>query len=301
MAGSAGVAALAFGTLAAAVPPAQQSAPAPLFAALERVDDATPTAQDRGPDAVDRELARQALPSGTQEAEAQESEAGELTAIFTPDVTGQLWVVDAVNVRTGPSADDERLATAAAGSQVDVTGATEGDWTQVIWESEVAWVHTDYLSKTKPEPEPEPAAASSSTSGSSSSGSGSSSGSSSGGVSGAYCSKSSSIEPNLQRNAAAAYRAVCAKFPAVSSFGGFRPGDSGDHGSGRAVDIMISGAAGWDIARYLQANASTLGVTYVIYEQKIWLAGKPTSSWEFMADRGGATANHYDHVHVSTR
>jgi hypothetical protein len=41
------------------------------------------------------------------------------------------------------------------------------------------------------------------------------------------------------------------------------------------------------------------GVTYVIYEQKIWQAGNPTSEWKVMPDRGSATANHYDHVHVS--
>ncbi len=116
------------------------------------------------------------------------------------------------------------------------------------------------------------------------------------------CSKSTSIEAHLTSNARAVYRAVCALFGgSVSSFGGHRPGDGGDHGSGRAVDIMVSGNPGWEIARYLQANARELGVTYVIYEQKIWLAGNPTSQWKFMEDRGSRTANHYDHVHVSVK
>jgi hypothetical protein len=98
------------------------------------------------------------------------------------------------------------------------------------------------------------------------------------------------------------YRAVCAAFGgSVSSFGGYRAGDGGDHGSGRAVDIMVSGQPGRDIARYVQAHARELGVTYVIYEQKIWLAGNPTSQWKFMEDRGSRTANHYDHVHVSVK
>ena len=98
------------------------------------------------------------------------------------------------------------------------------------------------------------------------------------------------------------YRAVCAAYGgSVSSFGGLRPGDDGDHGSGRAVDIMVSGEPGWEIARFLQANAGELGISYLIYEQRYWPAGSPAGAWEWMADRGGATANHYDHVHVSVR
>jgi len=96
------------------------------------------------------------------------------------------------------------------------------------------------------------------------------------------------------------YRAVCAAFPGtVSSFGGYRAGDDGDHGSGRAVDIMVSGEPGRTIARYVQAHARELGVSYVIYQQKIWLAGRPTGEWKAMEDRGSTTANHFDHVHVS--
>ncbi len=122
------------------------------------------------------------------------------------------------------------------------------------------------------------------------------------GLSGASCSVSRSIESHLSSNARAVYRAVCAAFGgAVSSFGGYRAGDGGDHGSGRAVDIMVSGQPGRDIARYVQAHARELGVTYVIYEQRIWLAGNPTSQWKFMEDRGSRTANHYDHVHVSVK
>ena len=120
------------------------------------------------------------------------------------------------------------------------------------------------------------------------------------GVSGASCSISPSIQSHLTSNARAVYRAVCAAFGStVSAFGGYRPGDPGDHGSGRAVDIMVSGDPGLAIARYVQAHARELHVTYVIYQQKIWLVGHPTSQWRMMEDRGSRTANHYDHVHVS--
>jgi hypothetical protein len=120
------------------------------------------------------------------------------------------------------------------------------------------------------------------------------------GVSGASCSISRSIESHLASNARSVYRAVCAAFRgSVSAFGGYRAGDPGDHGSGRAVDIMVSGEPGHAIARYVQAHARELHVTYVIYQQRIWLAGHPTSQWRLMEDRGSRTANHYDHVHVS--
>jgi hypothetical protein len=117
-------------------------------------------------------------------------------------------------------------------------------------------------------------------------------------LSDASCSISPAIVSNLTSNARSVYRAVCAAFGrSVSSFGGYRAGDPRDHGSG--VDIMVSGQPGRDIARYVQAHARELHVTYVIYEQKIWLVGKPTSQWRTMEDRGSRTANHYDHVHVS--
>jgi hypothetical protein len=120
------------------------------------------------------------------------------------------------------------------------------------------------------------------------------------GLSAARCPISSSIQSHLTANARAVYRAVCAAFHGtVSSFGGYRAGSSGDHGTGRAVDIMVSGDPGLAIAHYVQAHAEALHVTYVIYQQKIWLAGKPTSQWTPMEDRGSRTANHYDHVHVS--
>ena len=120
------------------------------------------------------------------------------------------------------------------------------------------------------------------------------------GVSTASCPISPSIESHLTSNARAVYRAVCAAFGhTVSAFGGYRAGSPGDHGSGRAVDIMVSGDPGWAIARYVQAHSRELHVTYVIYQQHIWLAGTPTSHWRAMEDRGSRTANHYDHVHVS--
>jgi uncharacterized protein YraI len=196
-----------------------------------------------------------------------------------PAVVGHLWAKTDVNVRSGPSATRSRIGSLEALTRAAITGVTKNGWTQVVTDGRAGWVRSTYLSKSKPNPQPR---------------------STSTGVSGAPCSISSGIEAHLTSDARSVYRAVCAAFGgSVSSFGGYRPGDGGDHGSGRAVDIMVSGEPGWDIARYVQAHSRELSVTYVIYQQRIWLAGNPTSQWKLMEDRGSTTANHYDHVHVS--
>ena len=97
-------------------------------------------------------------------------------------------------------------------------------------------------------------------------------------------------------NAIAVINAVKAEFPGSGPFGGYRPGDPLDHGTGHAVDIMCSTAEGNEIASFLQAHAGELNIKYLIWRQRIWYPG---GSWQGMADRGSATANHYDHVHVS--
>ncbi|MFH5207610.1 hypothetical protein [Antrihabitans spumae] len=73
-------------------------------------------------------------------------------------------------------------------------------------------------------------------------------------------------------------------------------GGSGDHGSGLALDLMMSDPALGDaVANYVLANQDAFNVTYVIWQQRYNDGG----GWSMMEDRGGATANHYDHVHVS--
>ncbi|WP_232665020.1 hypothetical protein [Pseudonocardia sp. TRM90224] len=68
-----------------------------------------------------------------------------------------------------------------------------------------------------------------------------------------------------------------------------------DHPSGKAIDFMIGRAAGDQLAQCALNNKKELGITYVIWRQRINYG----SGWEAMEDRGSPTANHYDHVHVS--
>lgn len=58
---------------------------------------------------------------------------------------------------------------------------------------------------------------------------------------------------------------------------------------------------GDQIARYLQADYKNLHVHYLIWRQRSWNVERSTdfANWRQMEDRGGDTANHYDHVHVS--
>ena len=100
------------------------------------------------------------------------------------------------------------------------------------------------------------------------------------------------LGPNAQK----VYSAVRTQFPDMTNIGGYRAGDPGDHGSGNAVDIMVTGSRGDQIASWLQANAGSLNIKYVIWQQRIWMPG---GSWKPMEDRGDPTQNHFDHVHVS--
>lgn len=82
----------------------------------------------------------------------------------------------------------------------------------------------------------------------------------------------------------------------LSSIGGYRP-NAGEHSTGQAVDFMISSQSEGDaIAAFVQSHASEFDVQYVIWRQRYWVPG---GSWDPMEDRGSATANHYDHVHVT--
>lgn len=72
-------------------------------------------------------------------------------------------------------------------------------------------------------------------------------------------------------------------------------GGVSDHPTGHAVDFMASGERGDRIAQCALANQAALGISYVIWKQRINYG----NGWEPMADRGSITENHYDHVHVS--
>ena len=103
----------------------------------------------------------------------------------------------------------------------------------------------------------------------------------------------------------AAFKEEIANLFGITSFSGYRPGDSGDHGKGLAIDFMVpvSSALGDRIAEYAVQNMASRGINYIIWKQRFYAPYDskygPAYTWNPMPDRGSVTENHYDHVHVS--
>ena len=103
----------------------------------------------------------------------------------------------------------------------------------------------------------------------------------------------------------AAFKEEIANLFGITSFSGYRPGDSGDHGKGLAIDFMVpeSSALGDQIAEYAIKNMASRGISYIIWKQRFYAPFNskygPANTWNPMSDRGSVTENHYDHVHVS--
>ncbi|HEL2565557.1 TPA: LysM peptidoglycan-binding domain-containing protein [Streptococcus suis] len=103
----------------------------------------------------------------------------------------------------------------------------------------------------------------------------------------------------------AAFRAEVANAFGITSFSGYRPGDSGDHGKGLAIDFMVpqSSALGDQVAAYAVVNLASKNINYIIWKQRFYAPYDsiygPAYTWNLMPDRGSVTENHYDHVHVS--
>jgi uncharacterized protein YgiM (DUF1202 family) len=231
-----------------------------------------------------------------------------------PEVVGHVYATAALKIREAPATHAAARTVVEWGTKLGVTGKQEAKWVQVVYDDAPAWVNGDYISEDKPARRTASASPSSQTSSPSASASRSSSASpssssssaepsassSGGGISYAPCPSGSSVEDGLTPDAIRVHRAVCAEFPGVSSYGGLR-GGGGAHGEGRALDIMIgsNSSLGDAIAAFVRSNYKALGVSEVIWQQRIWTVQRSSEGWRPMEDRGSATANHMDHVHVT--
>jgi hypothetical protein len=237
-----------------------------------------------------------------------------------PDVTGHLWLTAPLNLWPEPREHGKPLAVLAEGGQVAVTGVRRAGFARILHHGLVRWVNADYLAEEKPKPpepveppapSPPPASSTTSTAASSSSSSSPSSSASeqpspepeaapshSSPVSGGPCPSGSSMESGILSQAVALHRAVCAAFPQITEYGGYR-GD-GEHSDGHAIDVMVYGDSGTGqaVAEWLRAHAGTLHIDDIIWAQHIWTTQRSSEGWRSMPDRGSVTANHYDHVHV---
>lgn len=181
------------------------------------------------------------------------------------DVTGQkVALEDGVTIHADADAASPVLKELEQGETVDVTGEEKDGWSEVVYKGLPRWVSAKRIADDLPlgtEP----------------------------------CPKLS--EAGMQPDTVKVFRAVCAKFPGVSSYGAIA--GRGEHATGRALDIMLGPDLGYDVADFLQANRAELGIEYLIYRQRIWRPAT-SNSWRGMSDRGSDTANHMDHVHVTT-
>lgn len=180
----------------------------------------------------------------------------------------RLWTTTTLNVWTRPDAKAKKLGELEGGEKVLVTGRRIKGREEVVLDGKARWVTTGYLSAEKPF------------------------------ALGGDCTNGTSVPAAVSPNIKLVHEAVCANFPEITVYGTFR--SDGEHSQGIAVDIMVSGERGWQVAEFVREHYAELGVSYLIYSQQIWSVERAGEGWRGMEDRGSATANHYDHVHVTT-
>jgi len=187
-----------------------------------------------------------------------------------PKVTGTRYATTTLIIRSTPDANFQSVTEVGIGTALSITGVVTNARMQIVYDNAVRWVTAQYLSTTEPATPAYP------------------------------------VEKGLKPNAIKVHRAVRATFPQITSIGGVRRDPLPDHPSGRALDLMIpnyksaSGKAlGQKVALWAKANARSLGINYVIWNQHIWNIERDKEGWRYMADRGGDSANHKNHVHIT--
>lgn len=210
-----------------------------------------------------------------------------------PEIARALWTTAPLKLRLKPTGASRADGTYPEDRRIGVTGERRGGYAEVVFDRQSRWVTASYLSKEKVV-EKAPKAAAPGGSGEGSSSGGSSEGSS--GISGAPCPDGSEIEAGLQPAAIKVYRAVCNAFPSLSAYGG--QDGHGEHVNGQAIDFMVSGSLGEQVKDYLYANRAAFDLFDIIWAQTIWTIERSGEGFRSMEDRGSATANHFDHVHI---
>jgi len=148
-------------------------------------------------------------------------------------VVGSKYATVSLNVRTGPGRSFDSVGVVSAGTKLSVTAAVHNGYRFISYSGRGRWISNKYLSSEKPK-----TTSTSRSGGDRSSGGRTSGRSSNGGISTAPCPGGSSVESGLTQDAIRVHRALCARYPQISSFGG-RRASSGFHGTGQAVDVMI--------------------------------------------------------------
>ena len=191
------------------------------------------------------------------------------------------WTTAPLNLWTSADKKAEKVGLVEAGKQILVTGRSSDGRDEVVIGDHLRWVTKGYLADKKPEPDKDASATAPTT-----------------GLSTAPC-PDGSVENGLTSEAVLLYRAVCHAFPQITTYGGWDA--HGEHSSGRALDVMTSDyALGNQIAAFLQAHSAELHLYDIIWWDRIWTPERASEGWRDYGDHGSPTANHMDHVHVST-
>jgi hypothetical protein len=205
------------------------------------------------------------------------------------------WTTAPLNLWTAPDKDAKKVGLIGDLEHVLVTGRRAAGRVELALGGKSRWVTAGYLAAKKPvppaPPAPEPSRAPAASSGRSAAPAAPA-------PAAASCTNGTSVPSGVSPNVAKVHEAVCAAFPEITTYGTFR-GD-GEHAQGIAIDIMVSGSRGYEVAEFVRAHYAELGVNYIIYSQRIWSVDRSGEGWRGMEDRGSTTANHYDHVHVTT-
>lgn len=198
--------------------------------------------------------------------------AGDVNA--APAVVKQLWTTEQLDLRTAPDEGARVTGEVPANTRIGLTGQSTDGFAAVVVHDRLLWVHGQYLAATKStDPADLPLAT-------------------------GPCPGTASVENGLVPRAITVYQAVCHDFPQITRYLGRGPRP--EHDTGHAIDIMTTDTTlGYRIAAFLQAHASELDLYDIIYRQHIWTPVRASEGWRLMPDRGSATANHMDHVHVA--
>jgi uncharacterized protein YgiM (DUF1202 family) len=183
-----------------------------------------------------------------------------------PATVGTKYATTALTLRSSPNDDFVSYGEAPTGTALEVTGREVNGRAEIVYNGAVRWVTARYLSDSPPAP--------------------------------------NRINlPGLTPNGQKLLEAVQRKFPEIRTIYGVRQDPLPDHPSGRALDIMVytNITQGQAVADWAQANADSLNIEYIIWNQRIWSVARAREGWRYMADRGSNTANHKDHVHITVQ
>ena len=115
--------------------------------------------------------------------------------------TGIRYTTTGVNVRAEPSVGGKLITVLSAGSKVSITSGGVPGWAAILYNEQRRWIRSEYLSSKRPSiSTPSTLAATFN------------------GISYAPCRSGSAVESGLTADAIRVHRAICARFPQVTTY-----------------------------------------------------------------------------------